>query len=194
MDNLTQNPCNIPAPSLPPTLLTLYSGLNEENKQVFYKVFKFLWGELLPVHKFTGYSGLLYSFWAVDLVQRYSGLASSSWAVLSYLYQITKHNKRYVKSIDVYESSILPGVLTSTKQKILSSLVVAGYVVRSFRDPDNPHYKKSFLTHPCFVRLSPSGVRLIETFEKDLYKILINSSFEDLSGTQKKPRKNSRAQ
>ena len=83
----------------------------------------------------------------------------------------------------------MPGVKTQSKQQYISELVRRGYVVRSFRNPDNPHYKISFRSHPVFIRLTPSGIALITGIEKDLYKLLLNTSLNDLTGVNNKKAK-----
>lgn len=191
---LTQNPDVFSPPSLPPVLLSLYSGLNEENKQIFYKMFRFIWGEVVPLSRFVKYGGLLYSYWAVDLLRERLGLVPSELSLLSYLYHISKNGRLYIHSEVIYNSSICPGALRHTLENRLRDLKVKGFVTRSTRNPGEPYRQSSqHNKQAVFIKLSPSGIYLIEQMEKDLYKILVNSSFEDLAGTKKKPRKSKRS-
>ena len=181
-------------PSLSPELNGLYQSLNLDNKMIFLRVFRFIWGVVAPVSRFVKYGGVLYSYYAVDFLRVRYGLTSSQLSLLSFLYHVTGKGQQITDSWRVYNAFILPELTRDAKKSVLRSLKLRGYVSRSTRNTSLPYLSRSYSRHPVFINLTSSGVRLIETFEKDLYKILVNSSFEDLAGTKKRPRKNSRPQ
>jgi hypothetical protein len=105
--------------------------------------------------------------------------------MLSFLYKVTDKGRQIIHSSKVYAADLLPNLTLPGKKWLLLDLKYKGYITRTTRDP-RPHYKKYHA--PVFMSLSPAGVRLIEDFETDLYKILVNNCLNDLKGTTKKPR------
>jgi DNA-binding MarR family transcriptional regulator len=178
-------------PSLPTALNSLYQSLDLDNKRLFLKIFRFIWGEVLPLKRFVNFSGILYSFWAVDILRSRLGLSPSELSALTYLYQVSKKGKLIVRSSVIYEANILPSVVPSSRVVLLNSLKRAGYITRQTRNTQAPHYSSSYSKTAVFLRLSPAGVRLVEDMERDLYKVLVNNCLDDLKGTNKKPRKRS---
>lgn len=176
-----------PSPSLSPSLHLLYLNLTKDNQRLFIKVYKYLWGVVCPLSRFVKYSGVLYSFWAVDRLRHRFNLSTSQLAALSYIYQVTNKGANIIHSNVVYNGMLLPHVLLGAKQHILSGLVSLGYVSRSTKDASAPYLSRSYSSHPVFIRLTSSGVALIEGIEKDLYGLLLNTSLNELTGTNKKP-------
>jgi hypothetical protein len=174
-------------PSLSPALTTLYSTLSPDNKQIFVKVFKFLWSVVIPARRFTDSGGMLYSFWLVDLLRHRSGLSSSELSLLTYLYQVTEKGNKTIHSNIIYNGMLLPDNIRVSKQRLLNGFKRKGYIIRLTRDPSVPYLRRSISQQPVFIKLTSSGVRLIEGIEKELRKILINSSLDDLTGANKKP-------
>ncbi len=173
-------------PLLSPQLNTLYQSLTEDNKHLFVKVFKYLWGVVLPSRRFIGRGAVLYSYWAVDLLRERQKLPPRLLSLLTFIYFITDKGRKYINTNQVYNSSgVLPDLDAKSKQAYLSHLTQRGYIVRSRRNTDDPYYQRSYARRPVFIRLSPSGLALIEGIEKDLYKILMRSTLEDLTGNKK---------
>ena len=81
----------------------------------------------------------------------------------------------------VYFGAVLPNVLKQSKGAILCDLKRKRFISRSTRNPSEPYLSRSYSSHPLFISLTTSGVRLIEGIEKELHKILINSSLDDLT-------------
>jgi hypothetical protein len=169
-------------------LLNLYQSLSIDNQKVFIRVFNYLWGCVVPASRFNGRGSSLHSFWAVDYLRQSSGLSSSLFSLLLFIYHITGRNKNFICSDQVYNN---PGILFNycqgAKQNKLSQLTKLGYLARSWSNPDQPYLQKSYRSRPVFIKLSPAGVQLIHDIEKDLYKLLLNTSLNDLTGVNKKP-------
>jgi len=175
-------------PPLSPSLLTAYSTLNSDMRRLFDKVYHQLWNYVCPLSRFVKYGGVLYSYWAVDLLRHRAGLTSSELAVLAYLYQLSSGGRKVVHSDKVYSDSVLPDLIYASKQQLLHDIKSKGYIIRLTRDPITPYLQRSVAFRPVFIKLTPSGVRLIEGMEKDLYKILVNNCRDDLTtGLNKKP-------
>ena len=117
-------------PSLSPELTELYQSLNDNNRVIFVKVFRFLWGVVCPLSRFTGYSGVLHSYWIVDLLRERSGLPPSYLAILTYVYHVTNKNKTFIHSRVLYSGVVLPGVLLSSVRQYVSNLIKLGYLTR----------------------------------------------------------------
>ena len=177
-------------PGVPPPLTSelnyLYQSLDSNNRIIFIKVFKFLWGVVCPASRFIAYSGVLHSYWVVDLLRARHNLTPSYLALLTYIYHATNKGKTFIHSRVLYSGVVLPGVLTVTIQQYISHLIRRGYLIRSQYKPASASLPRSYSGHSIFIRLSPSGVRLIESIEKDLYKILMNTSLNELTGATNK--------
>jgi hypothetical protein len=175
-----------PLPSLPSGLTDLYNSLSIYNQRVFIKVFRFLWG-VVNGRRVT----LVTSYWCLDMLRNNLDLTTSQLALLSYLYQISNKGRKFVHSDRLYHSVILPHLARSewngSMQVLIYYLIKRGYIYRSRYDPDNIYYKSGRSRRPVFVRLSPAGIRLIEGIEKNINRLLLNTSLNDLTGANKKP-------
>ena len=173
-------------PSLSADLNSLYHSLDSINQSIFIKVFKYLWGVVLPAHRFNGRGASLYGCWALDCVVHASGLGPSYFSLLLFIYHITGRGTKYIHSTKVYNSRVLlPGVSRRSLPVYICTLVKLGYLSRSFKDPDNPYYKISFSSRPVFIKVTVKGLQYIAGIEKDLYKLLLNTSLDDLTGNKK---------
>ena len=173
------------APSLSPDLQVLYNGMSGDNKQMFIKVFKYLWRYVVRYKRFTSSHGVLWSYWAVDLLRIRYNLTTTEFSILMYLYQVSDRGKRFVHAHTIEYGVLLPDIIPWTKKCRLSDLAVRGLVSRSSSDPGSPYLAKSYSYRGVFVKPSPEGLKLIEQIEKDLYNILLRSSLDDLTGNKK---------
>jgi hypothetical protein len=176
-----------PLPSLPDNLLGFYGVLSVDMQRLFIKVFKYLWGVVNGRRV-----SVITSFWCIDMLRTKLDLTSSQLALLSYLYQISNKGRDFVHSDKLYHSAILPHLARSewngSMQVLIYYLIKRGYVVRSRYDPGNTFYKSGRSRRPVFVRLSPGGIQLIEGIEKDINRLLMRSTLEELTGiSNKKP-------
>jgi len=172
-----------PPPSLNPELTDIYNSLDNVNRQLFIKVYRFLWGVVNDRR-----SGVAFSFWAVDLLRLRCGLTSSELTVLTYLYYVSGKGRRYIHSDLIYQGLILEDLVYSSKPALLNDIKHKGFISRSTRDPGQPYSQRAqHNKHPVFIRLTPAGVKLIEGMEKDLYKLLLHSSIDEITGAKKKP-------
>lgn len=181
---------NTPVPDLPvlsPALLLSYSSLPSNMQRLFIKVFRYLWGVVLPVKRFKCPAGLLYSFWVVDLLRERLSLTTTELSLITYIYQMTDNNSKYIHSDLIYNSMVLSHILPDSKMKRLTDLNADGYIIRSTSDPFALHLRCSHSRQPVFIKLSVKGVQVIESMGKDMHKILFNTSLNDLTGANKKP-------
>jgi DNA-binding MarR family transcriptional regulator len=184
---MNEQPLNIPSPPLlSPALTTLYSNLSPDMKRLFVKMFRFLWDNVAPAGRFVKYGGVLYAYWAVDRLRVKIDLTPSELSIIAYLYQVTDRGNNTIHSDIIYNSVILPHILKQSKQGILNDLKHRGYISRLTRNPSAPYLQRSFSRHPVFIRLTSSGVALIEGIEKDLYRLLLNTSLNEITGANKK--------
>jgi Fe2+ or Zn2+ uptake regulation protein len=173
-------------PSLSTSLQTFYNMLTQDNQRALVKVYRYLWG-VVNNHNIKHY-GIVSSWWVLRIAAESSGLAPSSLAVLSYLYMMTNKGKVYIHADHVYNSGVLPGALAKTVQRVLWDLKHAGYITRHTKDPGQPYSQRAqHNKQPIFICLTRKGVQCIEGLEKDLYKILLNTSLDDITGANKKP-------
>jgi hypothetical protein len=177
-------------PALSPDLLIDFNTLSDTDKKLFLKMYNYLWGCVAPAGRFVGYGGVLYTFWAVDLLRSRSAVSSLDLAILTYIYHLTNKGRKFIKSKILYKGAYLFGMSEKLFIEKLSRVKAAGYLARSSYDPArkyNPGLKQK-----SFISLSSQGVQLIETMEKDLYKILIDGVYNDLTGQHKKTRQYNR--
>ena len=173
-------------PSLPVSLLTLYSGLNSRSRKLFNKVFVYLWGVLVP--RSRRYD-VLHLYWLVEKVRKDNNLTVSDLAVLSYLYQVTEGGKLIVDSRRLHSSTSLR-YCYQVLSVILIKLRKAGYLVRTSRDHTLPYLQRSVSQQKVFIQLTGSGVALIHKLETELYRLSYNTTLDDITTNNKKGQTN----
>jgi hypothetical protein len=62
-----------------------------------------------------------------------------------------------------------------------------GIVTRSRVNSSSPYLQSSHDLHPVYIKLSVKGVKMVQDIERDLYKILLNTSLDDITGANKRP-------
>jgi hypothetical protein len=189
-EELTTNELKSPvlpsSPSLSPSLTNLYSSLDVFNRGVFMQVFRFLWAYLFGSQSQIRRCGVLYNFWIIDSLRLSSGLTASELSALTWLYQRTNKGIKMVHSESFYNSGVVPDLLHVSKIELLNDLKQYGYITRHTKDPGQPYSQRAqHNKQPVFIFLTRSGVQLIEGIEKDMYKLLLNSSFNNLTGIKK---------
>jgi hypothetical protein len=184
MANNSESTQNSGVPCLSPSLLSAFNSLLPDQKSLFNRVYVYLW-DVANRKRFINRGGVLLNYWVVDVLRHNSGLPVSWLASLSYFYQITNKGVNTVCSDQFYYSGVLPHMITDSKRTLLTQLLNAGYITRSTRNMEDPHYKRSYRRQPIFIRLSSLGVQTIEGIEKDMYKLLLNSSLDELTGIKK---------
>ncbi|MBK5202132.1 MAG: hypothetical protein JJE45_00220 [Prolixibacteraceae bacterium] len=172
-------------PSLSPQLNSLYKSLNDDMRRIFIKVYGYLWSAI------NGYSvrscGVVSYYWLFNRIAASSSLSPSSLVLLSYLYMMTNKGSKLIHSSIVYNSGVLPGALSITVQRVTWDLKHAGYITRHTKDPGQLYNQRAqHNRQPVYIKLSSSGVALIEGIEKDINKLLLNTSLNDLTGVNKK--------
>lgn len=184
-DNLTGSSGASPAPppSLPFDINSIYLGLDNKMQRLFIKVFKWLWGYVNGV---ASRSPLVFNYWAVDSVRRKYKLTSSELAVISFIYFVSNKGARCVRSEYLYNSGVLSHMLRHSAETLLNDLKHKKLIVRFTSDPSFPYLSRSYAKQPIFIKLSASGVKLIQTIDKDLYNMMLNTSLDDLTGRNKK--------
>ncbi len=169
-----------PVPSLSPEMLTIYNRLNDAEKLLFKRVFRWLWPRLHSYRGFTGASGGLCYWWAVDLTRLKYNLLMPDISLLSFLWYITR-GKKYIHSDFIAHS---PGLVSHPdRMKQICKLANLGYIDRRRVHPitrmdAGPHSRP-------YLCLSPAGVALIHDIERDIFHLLTRSALSDLTGIKK---------
>jgi hypothetical protein len=172
-------------PSLPNSLNSFYNSLDSFNRGVFVKIYRYLWG--VVNWKIINRGEYVASYWLLYGQMVRADLSPYGFALLSYIYYMTDRGANTIHSSKIYNSDVLPGYKTSSIQVILTRLMTAGYIKRYTRDLSGSYLSVSRSRHPEFVKLSPEGLKLVEDMTKNINKILLNTSFNDLIGANKKP-------
>lgn len=173
-------------PSLPPELKTIYVNLSIENQNIFNKVFLWVWRYIFNLRAFVKRSNGVVMFWAFNDLREKADLTASQLSVLSFIYYFSGCGRDILHSDRVYNGPLLPNDLMQSKQHIIYDLIQKGYLTRSTRDISAPYLSRSVSRHPVFISLTRAGVQVIEGIEKDLYKVLLNTSYNELTGINKK--------
>jgi hypothetical protein len=172
-------------PCLPKSLNSLYNSLDAINRGMFVKLYRYLWGVVnwksINRGEYVSYYWLLYG--QMVLVD----LSPYGFALLSYIYYMTDRGTKTIHSNRIYNSGVLPGYKASSIQCILTRLVNSGYITRHTRDLSGSCLASSHARHPVFIRVSPDGMKLIESMTKNINRLLLNTSLNDLTGVNKKP-------
>ena len=174
-------------PSLSSHLNSLYLSLNDDMRRLFIRIYKYLWG---VVNSYSVRScGVVSYHWLLSRVAASSSLAPSSLVLLSYLYMMTNKGTKLIHSNIVHNSGVLPGALPITVQRVTWDLKHSGYITRHTKDPGQPYsHRAQHNKQPVYIRLTPAGLRVIEDMTKEINKLLLNTSLNDLTGiSNKKP-------
>lgn len=174
-------------PSLSPRLLIYYSGMSKEHQKVFSKVFLWVWRYLFGLRSFIERAGSLSVYWAIDQERQKIDLTASQLSVLSFLYYASGCGYQVLHSDTVYKSVILPDNKKTSKQNILLELKQMGYITRSTHNASAPYLSSSRNMHPVYIKMTDKAINLIQDIETNIYKILFNTSLNDLTGANKKP-------
>ncbi len=172
-------------PSLPGSLNSFYNGLNAFNRGVFVKIYRYLWG--VVNWKTINRGEYVSSYWLLYGQMVKADLSPYGFALLSYIYYMTKQGTITIHSTKIYNSGVLPGWKVASISCILTKLTGAGYINRYTRDLSGSYLSRSHSRHPEFIKLSPSGLKLVEGMTKNINNILLNTSLNDLTGANKKP-------
>jgi len=173
------------APSLPSSLSSLYSLLPYDSKQLFNRAFMFLWSYLHPKASYLHSGGVLYYYYIADLLRVRYDLTASELALLSYLYGVSNKGADVIHSNVIYSGSLLPHICRSSKANALSILHKRGFIVRLNRNPASPYLQRSISCRREFIQMSAKGVSVITDMNRDLYKLLRDSSLNDIIGANK---------
>ncbi|MGD0340535.1 MAG: hypothetical protein ABSA76_02340 [Bacteroidales bacterium] len=184
MVNNEENSENSGLPPLSAPLTSFFSVLNSDNQKVFRRVFQFCWN-IANSRRFTDRGNIMSIYWLIDRLRIGASLTTTELSLLTYIYQITSKGKHIIHSNKIYLSTSFPGVTHHTLECRLVDLTKREFIIRSTRNPEIPYLSRYVFKQPVWLRLSPSGVRVIEGIEKDMYKILLNSSLDDLTGIKK---------
>ena len=171
-----------PLPPLSPSLNSVYQSLNVLNQRLFIKVFRWLYDYLLNKQTYLRRGGVLFYWWAVDMVRVRSHLTTSDLAVLTYLYQMTEQGQKIINSKILYNGYLLPDLCPTSLWPLINRLMHRGYIVRYNRNHQDPYMQRSIHRSKVFINLTPAGVSLIKSMENDLYNIMMRSSLNDITG------------
>jgi hypothetical protein len=167
-------------PSLPLILNLSYGVLSDDMKRLFVRMYKYLWG---VVHKKDSSVSL---FWCVDLLRLRYSLTCSEFTGLTFIYQISCKGVRFVHSDQVYNGPILQAFNHESKKTLLNTLKHKGWITRHTKNPQEPYSQRAqHNKQPVFIKMTVKGVNLIEGIEKDMNKILLNTSLDELTGNKK---------
>lgn len=179
MDNKSNE---LSVPALSPSLSSLYSLLDLQQKRLFNKVFMYLWDYVR--HKVYGSHGVINTYWIVEDMRIKYDLSTSELSMLTFLYQITGGGRGIINSQAVYNGSALPHLGYEGKKWYLYKLRLKGYLIRSTRDTSAPYLKRSVYHSPIFIQLSPSGVGVVKDIEKRTQRLIMTSSLNDITGVK----------
>ena len=182
--NDLKNGLSSSVPSLPSDLKSLYLNMGDDEKRLFNRVYVSLWGVVNTYN--IKRSGIASYYWLLSMVAGASSLAPSSLVVLSYLYMMSNKGSKLIHSNTLYLSGCVPGALFKTYQRITWDLKHDGYITRHTKDPGQPYnHKAQHNRQPVYIKITGKGLKIIEGMEKDVNKILLNTSFNDLTGIKK---------
>ena len=185
----TKTPVLLSSPSLPPltnTLNNLYNSLDSFNRGVFMQIFKFVWVRLFGSQSQVMRCNVLYNYWLIDSIRLRLSLTCSELCALTWIYQYSNKGVKMVHSELFYSGVVLPDLIHASKMNLLNDLKQYGYITRHTKDPGQPYSQRAqHNKQPVFISLTRSGVQVIEGIEKDMYKLLLNSSLDDLTGIKK---------
>jgi hypothetical protein len=171
------------SPILSNSLSLSYGVLGDDMKRLFNRVYHYLWHYVND--RSIKNMGFMAHYWLIPRLVSSSCLAPSEFIILSYLYMMTQRGKYLIHSNRICFSGVLPGATSQTVGRVLWDIKHAGMITRHHKDPARPHeHKAQHNKQAVFIKITPKGLQFIEQMEKDLNKILINTSLNDLTGSQ----------
>jgi DNA-binding MarR family transcriptional regulator len=179
-------PLSASLPSLPSQLRSTYTLLSVDNQRLFVRVFNWVWSYVFNLRVMMRRGGVLYYYWIVDISRVKHNLTPSELSLLAFIYHSSGCGVNIIHSDVVYNGPLLPDIVRHSKECLLSELIRRGFISRSTRNPQQPYSQKAqHSRQPVFISMTRSGVQTIEEIEKDLYKVLHNSSLNELTGIKK---------
>jgi len=139
-----------------------------------------MWSTLVPHGRRYG---VLYSYWAVDMLRTRFGLSPMDLSLLTYLCMVSDRGKYIINSMQLKNSSSLQFGKYSLHNKLIE-FKDAGYIVRLSRDPSQPYLTRSISRQKIFIQFTGKGVELIDKIERELFRITVNSSLANVTTVQ----------
>jgi DNA-binding MarR family transcriptional regulator len=175
-----------PSPVLPPSLYSLYLLMTSDNQRLFSKAFTFAWHQLNDRRK-NPFLDIVIYYWIIESMRYKTGLSASELAMLMIIYDLTDCGRGIIHSQRVDNAILLPNLTKLGKDRYLYRLrCIHGLIERSTRDSSAPYLARSVSRHPVFIRMTPKGVNIVHTLEKDLHRLLMLSSYNNLTGANRK--------
>ena len=159
-----KTPCSSPS-SVSSVFL---SSLSTEQQQLFYKLWRSLYDEMMTLKSFTDMGGVLSCYWLVDKLRMEHNLRPAEFALLSLLWNATKQGKEYT-TIDSL-SSLSPRSFEFLRNS-MQVLTKLGYIRRS-RMTKNPKDSPSRGKSGRYISLSDSAIKLMNFLHSELREMI----------------------
>jgi len=164
-----------PAPSLSPSLSSMYSSLSPELQRIFVKAFVYLWRYLNKRPRNT-----LVSYWAIEQLRIKYKMPISELALLTFLFQMSNKGKYIINSLSLQYSGALP-TSPNYLRLLLARFKHRGYIRRFSRDPSAPYLQRSISRTKIFIQFTGKGVEIVERINKDLRTLELNTALKDVT-------------
>jgi hypothetical protein len=107
--------------------------------------------------------------------------------MLNFIFEISERGNKVIHSKNIFDGMVLPHLKNDDcKRTILHTLKRMGYIRRMTRNPQEPYLSSSIARQPAFIQMTPKGIGLISDFGRDMYRILLNTSYNILIGANSK--------
>jgi hypothetical protein len=153
------------SPSLSSAFL---SSLTIEQQQLFYKLWRSLYDEVMTLKGFTNMGGILSCYWLVDKLRTQHNLRPAEFALLSMLWNATKQGKDYT-TIDSL-SSLSPRSFEFIRSS-MQVLIKLGYAKRA-RMTKNLESASSRGRTGKYITVSDSGIKLMNSLHSELREMI----------------------
>jgi len=168
------------APALPSSLAYLYSNMSDSERRVFHKVFNSMWDAVAPMKRFVSHGGVMYAYWIVDDLRVKADLSPVELSALMYLYHISGCGRNVINAHAMYKSPSFP-LTPSYWPNVSMMLQRRGFVVRSNRNPSQPHVTGWHIRNGRkFMTLTSKAINLVRDMERELYRRVMACTFNDL--------------
>lgn len=161
----------IPDPCLSlssPVLSTLIKSFNSEQSQLFYKVWRSLYEDLLPFRDITNMGGVLLAYWLCDAIRDKHNLTPADLTLLSLLWHTTNKGKDYTtRSYLCLVSPRHPDYLDNHLNKFNHR----GYIRRA-RIGKNAKNAPTSGRSGKYITLSDTGIKLMNSLHSELRELI----------------------
>lgn len=158
-------------------LRDIYQSCNNKDKRIFKRIYLAIW-HVVGLYRRT--VGSLSMFWLIDQMRAQTGLNSTDFVILTYLYFMSDSGLYTIHSAKLKRNKPAHISLSQLNNSLIR-LRKVNLIARSHRDTSAPFLSRSISNNQVFIRLTIQGIDLVKQTEKSYTKALYDSTIADIT-------------